>query len=170
MHSISPTHFYVPPSLHTACSQVSWFVSFRWSWHRYDHAAHTLSVLSVLGLQGGVGRCRACCKPITLSVRSKKRSCMDHVLKHVSLTVCGLCYLTVCAEQVICHCSNFHGQKALRVPSLFLGRFVVHPDLLKSLIAFSRGCRITDEQEVSVRTAFADKKILLPPQPQVMMG
>ena len=116
------------------------------------------------------GRCRASCKPIALSGKNKKRSFMDHVLKHFSLTVCGLCYLTGCAEHVVRDCRNFHGQKTLHVPNAYLGRFVVHRDLLESFIAFSRGCRLTDEQEVSVIKAFADKKVLIPPQPQVMMG
>ena len=76
------------------------------------------------------GRCRACFKPIALLGKNKKRNFMDHVLKHVSLIVCGLCYLTGCAEHVIPHCRNFHGQKALHVPNAFLGRFDVHADIL----------------------------------------
>ena len=39
-------------------------------------------------------RCRACQKSIALSGKTKKRNFMDHVLRHVSITVCGLCYLT----------------------------------------------------------------------------
>ena len=86
---------------------------------------------------------------------------MDHVLRHVSLTVCGLCYLTGCTEHVTRHCMRLHGQKNLPVPNALLGRFVVHPDLLESFIAFSRGRRMTDEQEVSVRKAFTGNKLFI---------
>ena len=99
------------------------------------------------------GRCRACCKPIALSGKNKKRNFMDHVLKHVSLTVGGLCYLTGCAEHVIPHCRNFHGQKALHGPNTFLGRFEVHPDILEPFIAFSRDRGMTDEQEIFTTTS-----------------
>ena len=115
-------------------------------------------------------RCRACQKSIALSHRTKKRNFMDHVLRHVSITVCGLCYLTGCTEHVARHCIRFHGQKNLNVSNAMLGRFLVHPDLLEPFIAFSRGRGMTDEQEVSVRKAFTEKKFSLPPKPQVMMG
>ena len=45
-------------------------------------------------------RCRACQKSIALSGKTKKRNFMDHVLRDVSITVCGLCYLTGCTEHV----------------------------------------------------------------------
>ena len=102
-------------------------------------------------------RCRACRKYIALSGDTKRRNFMDHVLRHVSVAVCGLCYKTGCT-------------KNLDVSSGMLGRFLVHPDLLESFIAFSRGCGMTDEQEVSVRKAFAERKFSLPPEPQVKMG
>ena len=92
--------------------------------------------------------------------------CWYLVLRHVSITVCGLCYLTGCTE----HCMRLHEQKNLHVPNALLGRFVVHPDLLEPFIAFSRGRGMTDEQEVSVRKAFTEKKFSLPPKHQVMMG
>ena len=69
------------------------------------------------------------------------------------LTVCGLCYLTGCAEHVIPHCRNFHGQKALHGPNTFLGRFEVHPDILEPFIAFSRDRGMTDEQEIFTTTS-----------------
>ena len=115
-------------------------------------------------------RCRACQKSIALSERIKKRNFMDHVLRHVSITVCGLCYLTGCTEHVVRHCMRFHGQKNLDVSNAMLGRFLVHPDLLQPFIALSRGRGMTDEQEISVRKAFTEKKFSLPPKPQVMMG
>ena len=90
--------------------------------------------------------------------------------KHVSLTVCGICHLMECDEHVTRHCRNFHRQKTLHVPHAYLGRFVVHPDLLEPFITFFRGRGMTDEQESTVRKAFAAKKFLLPPQPSVMMG
>ena len=55
---------------------------------------------------------------------------------------------TGCAEHVIPHCRNFHGQKALHVPHTFLGRFEVHPDILEPFIAFTRDRGMTDEQEI----------------------
>ena len=60
--------------------------------------------------------------------------------------------------------------RRLHIPNAYLGRFLIHPDLVEPFIAFSWGQGMTDEQEVSVRKAFADKKFLLPPQPWVMMG
>ena len=95
---------------------------------------------------------------------------MDRVLRHVSITVCGLCYLTGCTEHIVRHCMMLHGQKNLHVPNALLGRFVVHPDLLEPFIAFTRGRGTTDEQEVSVRKAFTEKRFLLPPKPKVIMG
>ena len=95
---------------------------------------------------------------------------MDHVLRHVSITVCGLCYLTGCTEHVVRLCIRFHGQKNLDVSNAMLERFAVHPDLLEPFISFSQGCGMTDEQEISVRKAFTEKKFSLPPKPQVMMG
>mgnify|MGYP001794781039 FL=1 len=120
-------------------------------------------------VDGGTQRCRACCKPITLAGVNKNRNFMEHVLKHVSLTVCGICYLTGCSEHVIRHCRNFHRQKTTCVPHAYMGRFVIHPDLLEPFIKFSRGRGLTDQQEASVRNAFADKKFLLPSQPRMMM-
>ena len=116
------------------------------------------------------GRSRASCEPIPLTGDNKKRNFIDHVLKHVSPTVCGICYLMGCTEHVIRHCKNFHMQNTLHVPNVYPGEFVAHPDLLEPFIAFSRGRGMTDEQEVTVRKAFADNKFLLQPQPRVMMG
>ena len=61
---------------------------------------------------------------------------MDHVLRHVCVAVCGLCYKTGCTEHVARHCMQVHGQKDFGVSSGMLGRFLVHPDLLESFIAF----------------------------------
>ena len=102
--------------------------------------------------------------------KDQKKDFMYYALRHVSITVCGLCYLTGCTEHIARHCIRFHGQKNLDVSNALLGRFVVHPDLLEPFIAFSRGRGMTDEQEVSVRKAFTEKKFSLPPKPQVMMG
>ena len=41
---MSSTHFF--PPLHTAFSNDSRYFSFRWSIHRYDHAAYTLTCFS----------------------------------------------------------------------------------------------------------------------------
>ena len=48
----------------------------------------------------------------------------------------------------------------LTCPNALLGRFVVHPDLLEPFIVFSPGSGMTDEQEVSVRKAFTEKRFL----------
>ena len=114
-------------------------------------------------------RCKACRKHIALSGDTKKRNFMDHVLRHVCVAVCGLCYKTGCTEHVARHCMRDHGQKDLDVSSGMLGRFLVHPDLLESFIAFSRGRGMTDGQEVSVKKAFAERDFSLPPEPQVKM-
>ena len=99
-----------------------------------------------------------------------QRNFMDHVSKHVSLTVCGVCYLTGCTEYAIRHCRNLHSQKTLHVPATYLGRPVVHPDLLETFITFSRGQGMTDELEAAVRKAFANKNILVPPELWLMIG
>ena len=130
----------------------------------------TLSCIMKMWVDETTDRCRACQKSIALSGSTKRRNFMDHVLRHVSITVSGLCYLTGCTEHVACHCIKFHGQKNLNVSSGMLGRFLVHPDLLEYFIAFSRGRGMTDEQEGSVRKAFAERKFSLPPEPQVVMG
>ena len=114
-------------------------------------------------------RCRACRKSIALSGSTKRRNFMDHVLRHVFVAVCGRCYKTGCTEHVACHCMQVHGQKDLDVSSGMLGRFLVYPDLLESFVAFSRGRGMRDEQEVSVKKAFAERKFSLPPEPQVKM-
>ena len=115
-------------------------------------------------------RCRACQKPIALSEKTKTKDFMDYVLRHVSITVCGLCYLTGCTKHIARHYIRFHGQKNLDVSNALLGSFVVHPDMREPFIAFSQGCGMTDEQEVFMRKAFTEKKFLLPAKPQVMMG
>ena len=72
------------------------------------------------------GRCRACWKPIAVSEEKQEREIsLYHVLKHVSLIVCGLCYLTGCAEHDIRHCRNFHGQKTLYVPNAYMVRLSI---------------------------------------------
>ena len=129
-----------------------------------------LDCIMKMWVEETTGTCRASRKSIALSGSTKKRNFMDHVLRHVSVTVCGLCYLAGCTEHIARHCMKFHGQKNLNVSSGMLGRFLVHPDLLESFIAFSRGRGMTDEQEVSVRKAFAERKFSLPPEPQVVMG
>ena len=58
----------------------------------------------------------------------------------------------------------------LHVTHAYMGRFVVHPNLLEPFIAFSRGQRMTDEQKSAVRKAFTNKKFLLPPEPRVILG
>ena len=97
----------------------------------------TLECATKIWVDDTTDRCRACQKSIALSGKTKKRNFMDHVLRHVSLTVCGLCYLTGCTEHVARHCMRLHGQKNLPVPNALLGRFVVHPDLLEPFIAFA---------------------------------
>ena len=99
----------------------------------------------------GAQRCRACWKPLTLAGRNRNRKFNDHVLKHVSLTVCGICYLTGCTEHITHHCRNFHRQKTRCFPHAYLGRFVIHPNLLEPFIKFSRGRGMTDRRQTSER-------------------
>ena len=99
----------------------------------------------------GAQRCRACWKPLTLAGRNRNRKFNDHVLKHVSLTVCGICYLTGCTEHITRHCRNFHRQKTRCFPHAYLGRFVIHPNLLEPFIKFSRGRGMTDRRQTSER-------------------
>ena len=102
--------------------------------------------------------------------KDQKKDFMYYALRHVSITVSGLCYLTGCTEHIARHYIRFHGQKNLDVSNALLERFVVHPDMREPFIAFSRGRGMTDEQEVSMRKTFAEKKFLLPAKPQVMIG
>ena len=82
---------------------------------------------------------------------------MDHVLKHVSLSGCGICYFTGCTKFIVHHCRDFHKREGLHVPAAYLGRFIVHPNLLETFIAFSQFGGMTDAQEVTVRKAFTNK-------------
>ena len=96
----------------------------------------TLECATKMWVDDTTDRCRACQKSIALSGKTKKRNFMDHVLRHVSLTVCGLWYLTGCTEHVARHCMRLHGQKNLPVPNALLGRLVVHPPSMSLSLRF----------------------------------
>ena len=100
---MSPIHLPVSPlGTFLPWSYTSHFISFRCAIHQYVNASGTsicfsdhslepahISLDCVIRMLADVvtGRSRACCKPIPLTGDNKKRNFMDHVLKHVSLTI-----------------------------------------------------------------------------------
>ena len=94
------------------------------------------------------GRCRACWKPIAVSGEKQEREIsLYHVLKHVSLIVCGLC----CISDRVCGTWHPSLQKFPQTKDFVCSQRVpgeiVHIDLPESFIAFSRGCGMTVDKK-----------------------